>query len=106
MGNDAATIAKELMVAGVAAIGTNCGDIDPFEAAKIIAAYRANTDLPLFAEPNAGKPRLEGTKTVFDMGPDEFAKGLEACRAAGATILGGCCGTTPEHIAEITAQIR
>ncbi|MBN2509506.1 MAG: homocysteine S-methyltransferase family protein [Spirochaetales bacterium] len=105
MGNDAATIAEELTTAGASAIGTNCGDIDPFEAAKIIAIYREHTDLPLFAEPNAGKPRLEGTKTVFDMGPDEFTKGLAACRDQGATILGGCCGTTPDHIAALTSRL-
>ena len=61
-------------------------------------------DVPLIAQPNAGKPRLVDGKTVFDMAPDEFAAGIAECTAAGATLLGGCCGTTPEHIRRVAAM--
>ena len=98
MGNSALDCARQLEDAGVQALGTNCGDIDPFQMADILGVFSEATSLPIIAQPNAGKPRLEQGKTVFDMGPDEFAAGIERCIAHGSRLVGGCCGTTPDHI--------
>ena len=106
MGNSAEECARVLAAEGAAAIGANCGSIDPEQMAEIVAVMSKSTALPIVAEPNAGKPRLSGTATVFDMDPSKFADGLMACRQAGARILGGCCGTTPHHISEFTRQLK
>jgi len=104
MGNAAADCVTQLADAGADCIGANCGDIDPYQMAEIIAIMREHTSVPLVAQPNAGKPKLVNGKTVFDMTATPFAEGIRECLAAGATLLGGCCGTTPEHI-EAVAKI-
>ena len=98
MGNAARECAQALAEAGACAVGTNCGSLDPFEVAEIIAGMREVTLLPLVAQPNAGRPRFVEKQTVFDMSPADFATGLRECLQAGATLLGGCCGTSPAHI--------
>ena len=98
MGNSAEDCAKRLTEAGADAIGANCGDIDPAQMAKIVSVLEPATRLPILAQPNAGKPKLVNDKTVFEMGPGDFATGIVECLRAGARFLGGCCGTTPEHI--------
>jgi 5-methyltetrahydrofolate--homocysteine methyltransferase len=105
MGNSASECAKVLTGEGADAIGANCGEIDPFQMAKIIEVYANATKLPIIAEPNAGRPKLINGKTVFDMSPPEFADGLLKCMEAGAKLLGGCCGTTPDHIRAFTERI-
>jgi methionine synthase I (cobalamin-dependent) len=67
---------------------------------------RGRTRLPIVAEPNAGKPRLVDGQTVFDMDPPTFAYGMARCAEAGASILGGCCGTSPEHIGALSDVLR
>ncbi len=101
MGNTAAACAKQLTEAGADGVGCNCGDIDPIQMAEIIRIMRENTALPLIAQPNAGKPKLVEDKTIFDMAPEPFALGLQQCLAAGASLVGGCCGTTPDHIKKV-----
>ncbi|MFR7403629.1 MAG: homocysteine S-methyltransferase family protein [Coriobacteriaceae bacterium] len=59
----------------------------------------------VMAQPNAGLPRIQDGETVFDVGPNEFAQAMEAIMDAGATVVGGCCGTTPDHIAALRALI-
>jgi 5-methyltetrahydrofolate--homocysteine methyltransferase len=59
---------------------------------------RGATDLPLWAKPNAGMPQLVGGKTIFTQTPEETAAHFGELVEAGARIIGGCCGTTPEHI--------
>ena len=98
MGNSAAESARLLVEAGATAVGVNCGDIDPHEASLIIRMMKDSVGVPLIAQPNAGKPCLVGDKTVFDMTPKDFARGIAECISAGATLVGGCCGTSPEHI--------
>jgi 5-methyltetrahydrofolate--homocysteine methyltransferase len=105
MGNAAQECATALTEAGAQAVGANCGDIDPFEMAEIVSTMRNATDLPLLAKPNAGRPRLVDNKTVFDMSPPEFVKGIMECISAGATMVGGCCGTSPEHICALADTI-
>lgn len=106
MGNSASESAKALSEAGATAVGTNCGDLDPHETAFIIAMMRSSVDIPLIAQPNAGKPRLVNNRTVFDMTPEEFAEGISECIAAGAHLVGGCCGTSPEHLRCVASMIE
>lgn len=98
MGNGVNDCALALSGEGADAIGVNCGELDPFEVARIISFFRKSTSLPLIAQPNAGKPRIADGKTVFDLGPEVFADGLAECITNGARIVGGCCGTSPLHI--------
>jgi 5-methyltetrahydrofolate--homocysteine methyltransferase len=101
MGDKAADCAVALTDAGASVVGANCGDLDPFQIAEIVSEMHEATPLPILAQPNAGKPKLVGDKTAFEMPPDEFAKGISECMQKGARFVGGCCGTTPAHIAAI-----
>jgi 5-methyltetrahydrofolate--homocysteine methyltransferase len=105
MGNAAEECARALTEAGAQAVGANCGDIDPFQMAEIVSTMRSATDLPILAKPNAGRPRLVDKRAVFDMPPGEFVKGIRECISAGATMVGGCCGTSPEHICALADAI-
>lgn len=98
MGNSASECAEKLTEAGADVIGANCGDIDPGQMAVVVSLLRSATNLSVLAQPNAGKPRLHDGETVFDMTPAAFAEGIRECLRAGARLVGGCCGTTPEHI--------
>ncbi len=98
MGNTAADCAQALAEAGATVVGANCGSVDPFEMAQVVALMRDATTLPLIAQPNAGKGRLVDKELVFDMTPAAFVEGVKECVAAGARLVGGCCGTSPEHI--------
>jgi 5-methyltetrahydrofolate--homocysteine methyltransferase len=60
--------------------------------------YKKVTSLPVLVQPNAGKPRLEKMKIIYDQSPDQMVKGLLPLLEAGANIVGACCGSTPEHI--------
>ncbi|MFA5756476.1 MAG: homocysteine S-methyltransferase family protein [Smithellaceae bacterium] len=89
---------------GADAVGCNCST-GPEQMAEYIAAMKPLATVPLLAKPNAGLPRLEGLKTVFDMDPASFAAGARKLAAAGANLLGGCCGTTPAHIAALAKAV-
>lgn len=92
MGNSAEDCAARLTEEGADAIGANCESVAPHQMARIVEILAQSSPLPVIAEPNAGKPRLQDGVTVFDMGASEFAHGVEACVEAGARIVGGCCG--------------
>jgi len=82
------------------ALGVNCGrDIGMEDVIEIIRRYRNVTDLPLFARPNAGTPKRVGKRWVYPHTPAAMAARLPELLEAGVAMLGGCCGTTPEHIA-------
>lgn len=98
MGDSAYDCAQALTEAGACAVGTNCGSLDPLEMAGIVATMRDATSLPIIAQPNAGKGRLQDKRLVFDMKPEAFAAGIKECVLAGARLVGGCCGTSPAHI--------
>lgn len=106
MGDTAEQCAAQLTEAGADVVGANCGDLDPSQMATIVALLRTATDKPILAQPNAGKPQLVDDKTVFDMAPEPFAEGVAKCVRAGAQIVGGCCGTGPEHIQAVARMIR
>jgi 5-methyltetrahydrofolate--homocysteine methyltransferase len=106
MGDTAEQYARQLTDAGADVIGANCGALDPVQMSRVVAALHAATDRPIAAQPNAGRPQLIDDKTVFDMEPAAFAEGVAECIRAGAQIVGGCCGTTPEHIRAVHERIR
>lgn len=105
MGDSAIECARQLENAGASVVGANCGDLSPAQIADVIAAMRSATDLPLLAQPNAGKPEMLEGETVFRMEAEEFAAGISKCIEAGASMVGGCCGTTPEHIQAVSANL-
>lgn len=90
---------------GVDAIGINCstGPMEMVEPVKKMAEYAT---VPILAKPNAGLPELDGKKTVYRMTPEEFAGAGAALVNAGAAIVGGCCGTTPEHIKALSEAVK
>lgn len=97
MGVTPAHAASQLAEHGADIIGTNCGH-GVEQMIEIVRELRANTDKPLWARPNAGLPQLVNGVTVFPDAPDRMAAKIPALVEAGANFIGGCCGTTPEHI--------
>ena len=93
-------VATLLESLGVDAYGFNCG-LGPVEMLPFVERIAKVSTKPVIAKPNAGLPKVVDGRTVFEVGPDEFAVGVARLVAAGATIVGGCCGTTPDHIREI-----
>lgn len=91
---------------GVDAVGANCGELDPIEMAEIAKQFRSETSLPVIVQPNAGKPVMQNNQTVFEMKPKEFADGILKCIDSGANIIGGCCGTGPDHIRQIAQRLH
>ena len=95
---DAELAAQTLPALGADAIGVNCGQ-GPELYVSVIQRMRMHTELPLIAKPNAGLPVIQSDgSAVYGMSPGKFAREMEKLKKAGAGILGGCCGTTPEHI--------
>lgn len=84
---------------GVDAIGLNCG-LGPNQMLALLPQLAECTSLPIIVNPNAGLPRRENGHTVFDVDPIQFAEAMEAIVQGGAWLIGGCCGTTPEHLRE------
>ncbi len=99
MGDKASDFATKAAELGVAAIGGNCGDLTILQWAQIIGEFSV-AGLPVLVQPNAGLPQMDAkTKEVtYNLSPADFAKDMLECYKAGATILGGCCGTTPKHL--------
>ncbi len=97
-GTDAVTAAVTLESLGADAVGTNCST-GPDKMADIIRRMAEVTSIPIIAKPNAGLPSLDRNKnTVYDMEPAAFGESMKELVEAGASIVGGCCGTTPAHI--------
>ncbi|MBI5560263.1 MAG: homocysteine S-methyltransferase family protein, partial [Deltaproteobacteria bacterium] len=90
---------------GVAALGANCS-LGIEGIYKAIKRMNSVTDLPLLAQPNAGMPVLKGKETVFPSTPDEMAEYAPKLVACGVRLLGGCCGTTPEHIRKMGGEFK
>jgi len=104
-GRDAAPVLRELEEAGAAAVGFNCVPSRPL-LPGLVSKLRRTVKSPLICKPNAGDPVIGEDKLAhYPMGPEEFAGILAQCAAVGASILGGCCGTTPEHIAAAKSKL-
>ena len=104
-GTDPQTATITLEALGADIIGVNCS-LGPQELVPIVKTLAENCSVPISVLPNAGMPRLENGRTIFPMGPEEFASWGEKLVAAGATYLGGCCGTTPAHIKALAAAVK
>ena len=99
-GGDVECVAALLEGLRVDVIGFNCG-LGPDMMLSYLRRLRAATRLPIAAKPNAGMPKVVDGKTVFSVGPEEFAEDVARLVEAGASVVGGCCGTTPAHIAAV-----
>ena len=104
-GNPPEAALVTLQSLGADAFGCNCST-GPAEMAEAIRRMKPYADIPLVAKPNAGVPHLRDGKTVFDLGPEAFAEQTARLVETGAGIVGGCCGTTPDHIAALANKVR
>jgi len=110
MGIDVGSAVARMLAAGADAVGFNCGTatLDEYVelAQDLVAAAKAAADEVLvFAEPNAGKPELVDDKAVYHVSPEEFAAAAKRIHATGITIIGGCCGTSPQHIQAVAKTL-
>lgn len=97
-GDDAVETGQTLAALGAAAVGINCS-CGPSSIAPTIRRLREAVEIPIVAKPNAGMPTIgPDGQTHYDLSPQEFARQMRSLRQTGATLLGGCCGTTPAHI--------
>ena len=103
-GMPALPVLQELEEAGAAAVGFNCVAADDL-LPQLVKKLRSGLNGPLICKPNAGIPTIGPDQIpVYPMGPEEYANIMKQCAAAGATLLGGCCGTTPDHIRALTGK--
>ena len=86
------------------ACGFNCG-LGPDKLLPFVRRLASRVSIPIVVKANAGMPRVVDGQTCFDVGPADFAKDIAACVEAGAVLVGGCCGTTPEHIRAVTERL-
>jgi 5-methyltetrahydrofolate--homocysteine methyltransferase len=97
--------ARLLVESGADIVGCNCGDGGPGRVPTILREMRGTGAL-LVAYPNAGLPTIVGDRTVYDLAPEPMAETYRDILAAGANLVGACCGSTPDHIREIAATVR
>ena len=89
---------------GVDALGVNCS-LGPVELKPIVDALLENASVPIIVQPNAGLPKLKNGKTVYELDPQVYADALNEMIKEGVSIVGGCCGTTPEYIKTLSSTI-
>jgi methionine synthase I (cobalamin-dependent)/5,10-methylenetetrahydrofolate reductase len=105
IGNKPAEIARRLSDLGVAALGANCS-VGPQGILDVIEKMASAARVPLVAQPNAGLPHLVGGRLLYLATPEYFEEYARRLVEAGASLIGGCCGTTPEHVAAIWRGTR
>ncbi len=99
MGVDPERAAEFMEAHGADIVALNCGTgMDMERARQAVLRYRDATTLPIMAQPNAGQPKLVEMKVVYDESPEHMVAGVVPLLESGASIIGGCCGSTPEHI--------
>ena len=97
-GGSAVEAVVTLQEMGACAVGLNCS-VGPDQLRSVVAEMKRVARVPVIAKPNAGMPVIdESGRAVYDMGPERFAAAMMALVDAGASVIGGCCGTTPDHI--------
>ena len=99
-GTDPLTFVTVAQGLGVDVLGVNCS-LGPKELGPIVNTILENTDKPVMIQPNAGLPHLHNGETVYLLGKEDFARGMQEFLDRGACVVGGCCGTTPEFIKEL-----
>ncbi len=103
-GTDPVTALITLQSLGADAVGCNCS-MGPDGMMELLADMKPYAKVPLIAKPNAGLPKLSGDRTIFDMDPATFASSCRVMAEGGVNILGGCCGTSPDHIASLARSV-
>ena len=98
--------AETLQALGVAAFGANCGATLEMTEGAVTKMHEAAPQAALIAKPNAGKPHMVDRKTVYDATPEDMAEYAQKFVALGARVVGGCCGSTPEHILAIAETVK
>jgi 5-methyltetrahydrofolate--homocysteine methyltransferase len=111
MGVDVETAVSEMVSAGADCIGFNCGTVPVGDYERLAREFVAfsrglGENRPVYAEPNAGNPALEEGKVVYKLLPEDFAAAMLDIYHSGVHIIGGCCGTTPEHIRAVAQLLR
>jgi len=111
MGVDVKSAVTKMVSIGVDAVGFNCGTVSLDEyvelAKKFVSTVKTlNKKVLVFAEPNAGKPELVDGRAVYKVTPEDFAAAAEKIHSAGVNIIGGCCGTGPEHIRAVAKKVK
>ena len=107
MGVDPERAAQVMQENGVDIVALNCGTgMDMERALQAAQRYRAVTDLPIMVQPNAGQPKLVNMQVVYDAPPEQMSPGVAPLLQAGVNIIGGCCGSTPEHIREFRKEMN
>ncbi len=111
MGVDVETAAAKIIPLGVDAIGFNCGTMSLDNYIKLAAKFAAEvkkhrSNAMILAEPNAGLPELVDGRTVYNITPGDFAFAAQKIHSAGVNIIGGCCGTSPEHIEAVAKLLK
>lgn len=101
-GGDVESVTALLEGLRVDALGLNCG-LGPEQVAPIAQRFMKVSSTPVIVNPNAGLPRSEGSRTVYDINSDQFARKMREIAEMGVFMMGGCCGTTPEHIRKLKA---
>lgn len=99
-GGDVESVTALLEGLRVDALGLNCG-LGPEQMAPIAQRFMKVSSTPVIVNPNAGLPRSEGSRTVYDINSDQFARKMREIAEMGVFMMGGCCGTTPEHIRKL-----
>ncbi len=104
-GGDVPSVVATLEGLRVDALGLNCG-LGPKQMLPILEDLRRYTSLPVIVKPNAGLPKQKNGETYYDVEPDEFARIMQEVVKGGACVIGGCCGTTPEHIKKLVEECK
>jgi len=107
MGVSPEQAAQAAVEAGADVVGANCGThMTAADFERVTVAFRQVTDHPIMIQSNAGSPDLVDGRAVYRLSPEAFAEGMKGVVSAGASIVGGCCGTTPAHIAALARQLK
>jgi 5-methyltetrahydrofolate--homocysteine methyltransferase len=111
MGVDVESAVSKMISLGVEAVGFNCGTVSLDDYVELAQKYvsivrNLSAEAAIFAEPNAGKPELINGKAMYKVSPGDFANAMKKIHSAGVNIIGGCCGTSPEHIAAMSKKLR
>jgi 5-methyltetrahydrofolate--homocysteine methyltransferase len=104
MGNGVAEVCAKLQEAGASVIGSNCGN-GTKNMITIAKEFLSNTELPIIIQSNAGIPTIVDDHVIYQETPEEFADFTKILLELGVSIIGGCCGTTPDHISEIRKSV-
>jgi methionine synthase I (cobalamin-dependent) len=105
MGNEAADSIRQLAVAGADIVGANC-TLTSSEMVDLARTIRGSTDLPVLCQPNAGQPNIRDGMPVYDQSPREYAEDVIRIFDLGVNAVGGCCGTTPDFVREVSTRRR